>query len=295
MQSLIVIAISLAAVGLFWLIAIAGIMGWKLITVATLGKKKGEKPVQQIEVSGRAGVLIVGLCGIMVGSSVGLLSANTVFHTSMKELGEILGSSAMGLLARGTSTMELIEQTNLTMVTNTHNIMSLYHTAKQALEEAVNHKSTFDDIEQIRHACVASACTIIIVASMVVIYTLLHGRNSRGSNFSWSSTYGTQACIGVILCALLQCIIWSGSGLHSSISVLSADLCEASDNLMESLVMPISLAAHADSQIVSEYVDYFAYCNRSAPFASAFNAAHSLVTDLEKKINESIANHELPV
>jgi len=257
-------------------------------------QKKDVQMMQQIDVSQRAGIFFVSVSAILVGVCVGLLGANTVFHSSMKDLGVVLVDSADELLTRGTSTMGLIEQTNLTMITTTHNIMSIYNIAKSALEEVVHKRKLFDDLEEVRYACIASSCAIIIVGCMIVIHTLLQGRNSRSSTFSWSATYGKQAMVGVIGCGFLQCLMWSGSGLHASISILSADLCDASNNLEQSLIMPISVAADADPGILAEYVDYFAFCNHSAPFADALVAAHNLVTNLENKINASIENHVSP-
>jgi len=177
----------------------------------------------------------------------------------MKDLGVVLVDSANELLEKGTSTMGVIEQTNLTMITKTHNIMSIYYITKSALEEVVQQKALFDDLEEIRYACIASSCAIVIVGCMVLIHILLQGRSSRSSSFSWSATYGKQAMVGIIACALLQCLMWSGSGLHASVSVLSADLCDAAGDLYQSMIIPISVAADADPGILSDYVDYFVF------------------------------------
>lgn len=234
----------------------------------------------QIEISRQAGIVFLGISAILIGACVGLLGANTVFHGAMQNLEHVMVGSADELMHRGTSTMGLIESTNLTMITSTTNIMSIYNITKSALDELLGKQQLFNDVEELRYACIASACAILIVGGMSLIHILTAGRSMRTENLSWSAPLDKLSVGAVIGFGVLQCLMWGGSGLHATVSVLSADLCNAGDDLQASLVQPLSVALSADPTILAEYVDYFAYCNTSSPFSGAFEAADNLVISI---------------
>lgn len=289
-ESIVVIGLPFVAVGLFGLVLICSFIAWKLFSMY----KTDVQMTQELDISRGTGFFFVAVSGLLVGICVCLLGSNTVFHGSMKELSADLYTTAQALLKRGISTIDLIEQNNLTMITDTDNIMSIFDIARSSLQELVAKKSTLDDVEELRFAFIASACTITIVGCLVVIHILVQGRDTQSSSFSWSTTYGKTALAGIVGCAVLQCLIWGGSGFHASISVLCSDLCTASNHLDMALTLPISNAADSDPGTVAQYVDFFAYCNTSSPFEYFLQTGYSFVTALDQKINASIASHVPP-
>jgi len=133
----------------------------------------------------------------------------------------------------------------------------------------------FAIVEGIRFAAMGAISMIIIVGCLVMAITRpLWGR--------W-----------LIFCGgLINMILWIAIGLHTTVGLVSSDLCYVLDETPKKFIVgPVSKFG-VEWEEVKPYVDYFLYCNTSAdPFSPILGGTHSLLDAVDRKLNESIAAH----